>query len=317
MAAKKRTARQTNAQKGWRQFEVLISQIEKAFGPLGAAVKSPDKIPELASGNLREVDASIRYKVGTVPLLITVECRKRGRKDDVTWIEQLATKKDSIGASRTIAVSASGFSRAAIDTARLHGIEIRRLGVVGLDEALNLMGLESLEHHRREFSILGATFFFGPGREIDHHRDVVKQMRAPDRDKSKVLRIVSSGKSVSVHDLFRASMSSFDPHRGIPTDGHRYQRVWGLLFNEGSVSMKTKGGVEHVTRIEVDLSVWFKRMPQTAEGFAYSDAAVPVRHGVSQKIVSADGTETMVTICKESESDEFKFSFVAIDESPT
>lgn len=70
-----------------REFEKLVARIEAAAAPRGAVVKSPDRIRHLTTGRLREVDASIRYKVGTVDVLITVECRKRSRKADDTWIE--------------------------------------------------------------------------------------------------------------------------------------------------------------------------------------------------------------------------------------
>ncbi len=46
----------------WRQFEKFIARIEQAMAPSGAVVKSPDRIPDKLTGELREVDASIRYK---------------------------------------------------------------------------------------------------------------------------------------------------------------------------------------------------------------------------------------------------------------
>lgn len=114
----------------WRQFEQLVRRIEEMACPLGAIVKSPDRVRDLTTGRLREVDASIRYRVGTTDLLITVECRKRKRRADDTWIEQLATKRLKIGAAKTIAVSSSGFSQAAMETAEKYGIEVRTLSEV-------------------------------------------------------------------------------------------------------------------------------------------------------------------------------------------
>lgn len=104
-----------------------MAKLEKMHGPVDAMVKSPDRIPELVSGNLREVDGSIRYKVGSVAGLITIECRRRRTKQDVTWLEQIASKRDKIGANHTIAVSWKGFSAPAIDYARQCGIELRVL----------------------------------------------------------------------------------------------------------------------------------------------------------------------------------------------
>lgn len=50
--------------KEWRRFEKLVARIERVLAPKGAIVKSPDKIEDILTGSLREVDASIRMKVG-------------------------------------------------------------------------------------------------------------------------------------------------------------------------------------------------------------------------------------------------------------
>jgi hypothetical protein len=114
----------------WRQFEELVARIEAIASPRAASVRSPDRVRDIVTGQMREVDASIRYRVGTVDILITIECRKRGRRADDTWIEQLATKRAKIGAAKTIAVSAAGFSDSAHRTAAQHGIELRTLSEV-------------------------------------------------------------------------------------------------------------------------------------------------------------------------------------------
>lgn len=111
----------------WREFELLVAHIESQLSPKGATVKSPDKILDKVSGSLREVDASIRYMVGSTPILITVECRNRGKIQDDLWIEQLSKKKEKIGASATIAVSKNGFTKPAQKTAKHYGIELRTL----------------------------------------------------------------------------------------------------------------------------------------------------------------------------------------------
>lgn len=119
----------------WREFEKLVARIEQAASPRGVVVTSPDWIPGLTKENKpREVDASIRYKIGTADILITVECRKRSRKADITWIEQLATKRTNIGAAKTIAVSSEGFTESAKDSAKNLGIEVRTLSEVTLED---------------------------------------------------------------------------------------------------------------------------------------------------------------------------------------
>lgn len=120
--------------KEWREFEKLVARIEKAAAAKGASVRSPDHILDKITGTMREVDASIRFSSGGSDVLVTVECRKRSRKDDVTWIEQLATKREKLGASKTIAVSEAGFTKSAIKTAKNYDIEVKTLSEVSANE---------------------------------------------------------------------------------------------------------------------------------------------------------------------------------------
>lgn len=123
-------ARRSKSSSLWRAFELLVATIEEKAAPRNATVTSPDSIRDLVTGNMREVDASIRFKAGTADILVTVECRKRGRKADDTWIEQLATKRQKIGAAKTIAVSSTGFTKSAVKSAQYHGIELRTLSEI-------------------------------------------------------------------------------------------------------------------------------------------------------------------------------------------
>lgn len=128
---------QRKATPEWRLFEELVTRLERAAAPRHAIVKSPDRIRDLQTGGLREVDASLRFRAGADDILITVECRKRKRKADDTWIEQLVTKRQKLGASRTIAVSSSGFSKSAERTAAQNAIELRTFAEIdqsGLDD---------------------------------------------------------------------------------------------------------------------------------------------------------------------------------------
>ena len=111
----------------WRQFELLVALIESEARPRGATVTSPDRIRDSVTGVMREVDAAIRFRAGDVDILVTVECRKRKRKADDTWIEQLVTKREKIGATRTIAVTSAGFTESAKLTADRYGIDLRHL----------------------------------------------------------------------------------------------------------------------------------------------------------------------------------------------
>lgn len=111
----------------WREFERLVARIEADADPGNVTVTSPDRIRCKITGQLREVDASIRTRIGSAEVLLTIECRRRTAIQDVTWIEQLAAKKKAIGADRTIAVSASGFTDNARKVAEQSGVSLREL----------------------------------------------------------------------------------------------------------------------------------------------------------------------------------------------
>lgn len=114
----------------WREFEKLVSKLENALSPIGASVKSPDKLRDSVTGQQREVDGSIRFKSKNKETLITIECRKRGQKQDITWIEQLVTKRKNLNADKTIAVSTKGFSKSAETLANQNNIILKALNEI-------------------------------------------------------------------------------------------------------------------------------------------------------------------------------------------
>jgi hypothetical protein len=72
-------------------FEKLVTRVEAVLAPDGAEVKHDQYLKDAITGEERQVDGTIRYKIGTLPILITIESRDRTSTQDVTWIEQLAT----------------------------------------------------------------------------------------------------------------------------------------------------------------------------------------------------------------------------------
>src|SRR5258708_5981292 len=110
-----------------RELETIVAALERCFAPDEATITSPDHIADRMTGQQREVDVSIRYVIGSAPILVILECRDRSVAQDVTWIEQLAQKRSDVRASRAVAVSSSGFSEAARVKAAHQAIELRTI----------------------------------------------------------------------------------------------------------------------------------------------------------------------------------------------
>lgn len=228
----------------WREFEKLSARIEGALAPKGAVVKSPDKIRDIVTGSSREVDASIRYKIGTVPILITVECRKRDSTQDVTWIEQLATKKQNIGAAKTIAVSSSSFSAPAIKSAETYGIEVRTIEKISVDDIKSWVKFKSIEHvmYRAILKTFKARLN-GKGGEVRFDPAVIEQLNSRGTD-ARVFVINENDHFLCIKDFFHHYLSRRpEILKDIPKDGTKIRREIRIKFEPDVVHVKTTEGL--------------------------------------------------------------------------
>lgn len=104
-----------------REFELLVKRIKEHQSP-EAVVVSPEFVPDVDTGQPREVDVSIRLKQNEKPIFIAVECRDRISDQSVEWIEQLICKKSSINADVLVAITNSRFTTPARIKALKHGV---------------------------------------------------------------------------------------------------------------------------------------------------------------------------------------------------
>lgn len=123
----------------------MVARTETDAGSHGMTVRSPDRIRSKITGRLREVDASIRYRVGSAEVLITLECRRQKKTQNVIWIEQSLSKRTAIGADCTIAVSSSGFSNGARKRAEQSGISLRELSEVSIVDINSILCLNFMQ----------------------------------------------------------------------------------------------------------------------------------------------------------------------------
>ena len=149
------TKQQSKLKPEWREFEELVARIEQALVSSSATVRSPDRLRSLVTNRLREVDASIRVRVGSAEVVITVECRKRRATQDVTWLEQLASKKQALGVARTIAVATSKFSESAVQVGRHYGIDLRLIRDITDEDIKCWIFPESVVHMYHRCECLG------------------------------------------------------------------------------------------------------------------------------------------------------------------
>ena len=227
----------------WREFEKLVARIEKDAGPAGVAVKSPDRVRCKTTGRLREVDATVRSVAGTSNILVTIECRKQKHRQDVRWIEQLATKKQLIGAARTLAVSSTGFSADACKVAATLGIDLRVISDVSIDDLNKLIALDFVLLNHKSASILSVGLkYFRNEKWTLPNSEVFDQVLPQDTDVDlPIFCNTSTALRWSLNDLWKQVQESVDPFTGIERNGEIVVRTACFPF-AGNVVVETPAG---------------------------------------------------------------------------
>lgn len=151
-----------------RSLELLVKSLEQLLADAPVEIRSPDYIKGRNSGTSREVDVSLRSKVGSISILVIIECRDRAKPQDVTWIEQLASKREDVGAHKAVAVSASGFSASARNLARSKQIDLRSLEELDPHIVFDWLTDQTIGHRTRHVDVVGASVNLGESTtEID------------------------------------------------------------------------------------------------------------------------------------------------------
>lgn len=108
--------------KKFEQAYAWLYGLEKSY-----TVTSPAYLYDKAADEKREIDVLVEYTdCNGFPRKICIECRDRGKAQDVMWIEQLQQKREDLGLDYIIATTTSTFTAGAIKKAKYHGVIIER-----------------------------------------------------------------------------------------------------------------------------------------------------------------------------------------------
>jgi hypothetical protein len=265
-----------------KEFEELAARLEAALAPEGARVKSPDRLRDQFTGQSREVDASIRYSIGSSNILITIECRDRVRTQDVTWIEQLATKRLHIRADRTLAVSSSPFTEAALVAAKTHGISTRLISEVTDEDIRAQVNTLEVTVHSTSLAIRQLQLHYVE--HIDPSPGLAPEAAAAWATNgwdAKLFRVEGSPDQASLDDLIKLAAKPTQrsdlvvlqtapqpgtsqakgtdlllPHLAdVLSDGSTVEKNFGLTFENEKVLVLTNVGWKQLRAVEITLEV--------------------------------------------------------------
>ena len=94
-------------------------------------VEESAMVKERGSDVKREVDLLLERQIFGTNLRIVIECRSRGEKDDIKWIDSLIGKYRDLDIHKVVPVSRSGFSPAVTEKAA-----VNRINTLTLEQTL-------------------------------------------------------------------------------------------------------------------------------------------------------------------------------------
>ena len=118
----------------WQEFEELVAAIEEAAAPRGARVTRNDHLADIITGEMRQVDATIRFRAGSTDILILIECRDRDRTEDVRWIEGDGNEAEGTRRIKNHSCVLNRFTQPARAKAEHYGVDLRELAAINADE---------------------------------------------------------------------------------------------------------------------------------------------------------------------------------------
>lgn len=138
-------------------FERQIERIHSLLESEDSIVTWNDHVPDPDNpSQQRQIDVSIRRD----DAFTLVECRIHAQPQDVTWIEELIGRRSSLKADAVIAVSASGFTRGAVLKGNAHGIFLRDMKSLSVDEIRSWGKRTAVSVDLHHFASVGMCFIF-------------------------------------------------------------------------------------------------------------------------------------------------------------
>lgn len=103
-------------------FQKVVYLIQQNLAGQAEVIESA-LLTDRFTGEQREVDVCINSEIAGHKIIISLECRDRQRKADVSWVEEMHGKHESLPTNYLVLVSSSGFSAQARNKARNYGID--------------------------------------------------------------------------------------------------------------------------------------------------------------------------------------------------
>lgn len=251
-------------------LERLVAEIESYLLPKGFSVES--NVRQFDEGvPTAELDVVVTGAIGSSSVRWLFECRDRPSEGPagVDWIEQLDGRRRRLLPDKVFAVSATGFTRPAVDFAERSGIVLRTVA-----DASDVAG---------DFKVQSVCF------DVVRLRDAEFDVRTPDGRKRDVpidktrdlVRVPASAPPIRVQDFLNTLVDRVRPDE-TPDAAPGVETFVRFYLYGGPGAFVISGQVEEVSRLRVRYTVERERVCATAVTvLAYSEAS---------RVIAREGT---------------------------
>jgi hypothetical protein len=214
----------------------------------------------------------------------------------VRWIEELVTKRANIGASKTIAVSAEGFTANATTMATHYGIELRSFDEFNDDETIRTLACDTtVTALITEYCLTGIRFYDAKGRPVpvaELHGDVTTAIAREPLDATVAFR------RGTTDELCARFVASRTGDGDVPSDGVEVRKTLAVSLEADACFIHGAEREIGLSGVEFDFGFTkHERTAPTARVVDYTDLNVPlVRefHGTAE-ITPGDGVGISMT----------------------
>lgn len=276
-----------------RELELLIKRLEKGLLPEGAIVKSPHYLEDKITGQKREVDATVSYKLGTKPILIAFECRDRNDTEDATWIEQMKCKHDDLATDTIVAVSSEGFTAPAIKKADHYGISTRTIENITKDDLKNWIS-PNFQINQKHL-IANITYV------MIHHKDKKNVTDGEQTIEFHKKRFSCNEEDCSIWDIMNFGLKQNADYAKIPDEGSEYEVEFSVDFDKLNTKtiLNYDGKRQPITKIDFKVQLHYQLSPREMKRvIRYSDNNEIVYEGFEYEIMIQNRKE-IISIFKD------------------
>lgn len=284
-----------------REFEKLVASLEKELSEISVEVKSPDFIYDKVAEEYGEVDVSLRHNIDSHEILTAIECRYRKKKQDVTWIEQIATKRDDIGANNAIAVSSKGFSGGARKKAHGKSIELRTLVKINPKEIIEWFQVNGVTIYNQRFRFLRADIL--PHKSLNSSQigelhNFLKSFSGAFPCDTKFIIDPETDAALSLNDCILRNADKIFEGFKLSADEKTIIQVTIVPQNkEAGFFASTPSGLIRMEHIEVKLEIWFEvTETKIASASSYETEVAPLAQIVSFNDFDTDGIKRFAQV---------------------